>query len=97
MLALAVGKADIRVGAVFEPDADGVLGHVVAGDDPFSSGGLDRSAPRRSLLAEGDVLFLLVLEAAHKAPAQPRYLHRVERKVLLLGHADGDGILIPRE
>ena len=40
---------------------------------------------------------LLILQAAHEAAAQPRNLRRAERKVLLLGHLDGDRVEIVEE
>ena len=64
---------------------------------PSPPGVVHRRALGRRLLAEADVLLLLVLEAAHEAAAQSRDLRRVEGQVLLLGHADGDRIVPGRE
>ena len=42
------------------------------------------------VLVELFIRLLFVLEAAHQSPAYAGDLGRVERKILLLGHLDGD-------
>ena len=47
--------------------------------------------------AAASVAVVLIFQAAHEAPADARNLCRVEREVLLLCHADGDGNKVAEE
>jgi hypothetical protein len=49
------------------------------------------------LFPKRHVLLLLILEAAHQPTAKARDLRRIQRQVLLLGHADRDRVIVTRE
>ena len=83
-----VGEVHADGLAALEAQHDLLLGRVVLDDLALSQRRVDDGVALGRAALEVAVGLELVAQAAHEAPARARDLGRVEREVLLLGHAD---------
>ena len=78
------------LGAVIELHLADAAQHLGRDDLAAALGGIDNAALTRRDLLELGVGLVLVFQAAHQTAAYTGDLRRIERKVLVLGHVDGD-------